>query len=348
MWNYATEDVHVMKKLLTLCPIPNDATSFYRGVGPLSSLQNQGKVELIYHDKPDWTVMKHTDAVFIQRPHLPEYIHSIDLARKFGKPLWLDYDDLLTGIPDSSPARHNYWRQEVQDTIRTALNAADIVSVSTQALADEWKSFAKKIVVIPNAWDDDMYPRKELAPKPEGRPKLLWRGSGGHDEDLYSIMPELVKLAKLDTFDWYFIGQPFWLALRALKDYTETKVAPWNDLPEYFKMLRMVQASVMMVPLTDTPFNRCKSNIAWIEAAWAGTATVAPKLAEWLGPGIINYDKDKPFDQAVLEANDFTASKAAESWEYVESELRLSKVNELRESVLREMGMLPMIAKRYD
>lgn len=334
-----------MKKLLTLCPIPNDATSYYRGVGPLSSIQNQGKVELIYHDKPDWTVMKHCDAVFIQRPHLPEYLQYIDLAKKLKKPIWLDYDDLLTGIPDSSPARHNYWRQEVQDSIRTSLKAADIVTVSTAPLAEHWKDFASKFVVVPNAWDDELYPDRVLRPK-EKRPKLLWRGSGGHDEDLHSVTPDLVALAKSDMFDWFFVGQPFWLTLRALQDLCAYKVANWHDLPEYFKMLQVLNPDIMLVPLTDTPFNRCKSNIAWIEATWAGAATVAPNWGEWVKPGVINYDKS--FHFAVLEAKDFAASKCAESWAYIDSELRLSKVNELRESVLREIGILPPLVAHHD
>ncbi len=336
-----------MKKLLTVCPIPNDATSYYRGVGPLSSLQNAGLVELIYHDKPDWTVMKHIDAVFVQRPHLPEYLRVLDLAKKFRKPLWLDYDDLLTDIPDCSPARHNYWRPDVQDTVRTCLKNADIVTVSTQALADAWKEFANKIIVIPNAWDDELYPRPSPPVKAD-KPNLIWRGSGGHDEDLWSITGEIETLAKQRDFNWYFIGMPFWYTLRQLKKHTESfKVAPWNDLPDYFDLMQRVSPSVMMVPMTDSPFNRCKSNIAWIEGTWAGAATVAPGyMPEWAKPGIVNYGTQS-FDLSVKEAIDFQVSKCSESWAYIESELRLSQVNELRKEVLREIGLLPKSLPHY-
>lgn len=336
-----------MKRLLTVCPMPSDATSFYRGVGPLSSLQNKGLVDLVYHDKPDWTILKHVDAVFMQRPHLPEFLPTIDLAKKFKKPIWMDFDDLLTDIPDCSPARYNYWRQEVQDSVRTALKAADIITVSTKEIAEAWTPLTKaKFVVIPNAWDDELFPKVDRLPDPE-KPNLLWRGSAGHDEDLWSITPALEKLAKESDYNWYFIGQPFWHTVRRVNLHAQPKIAIWHDLPDYFKLIRSLNPAVMMVPITDTPFNRCKSNIAWIEGTWAGAATVAPDWGVWNQPGIIKYTEDKPFDVCVKEAVDFHKSKSAESWAYIESELRLSKVNELRETVLREIGLLPSVIKHF-
>lgn len=334
-----------MKKLLTVCPIPNDATSFYRGVGPLSSLQNKGLVELMYHDKPDWTVMKHVDAVFVQRPHLPDYLHIIDIAKKYGKPIWVDYDDLLTRVSDCNPARYNYWRQDVQDTIKACLKNADIVTVSTQPLADAWKEFANKFIVVPNAWDDELYPKPKALPESD-KPNMLWRGSGGHDEDLWSVTEGIANLANNQDYNWYFIGMPFWYTLRELQRHVEPKVAAWNDLPQYFKLLETLNPTVMLTPIVDNPFNRCKSNIAWIEGSWAGAVSVAPNWGEWVKPGIVNYGAGKSFEDAVKEAVDFSKSKSAESWAYIESELRLSKVNELREQVLRELKLLPPILSR--
>jgi hypothetical protein len=53
------------------------------------------------------------------------------------------------------------------------------------------------------------------------------------------------------------------------------------DTIKYFKWLANTAPRIMMVPLADTAFNRCKSNIAWLEATGAGAAVLAPAWPEW-------------------------------------------------------------------
>ena len=87
-----------------------------------------------------------------------------------------------------------------------------------------------------------------------------------------------------------------------------------------------------ITPLCDTPFNRAKSNISWIESTVAGAVCVAPDFPEWNRPGIINYGPTRPFKDAVLEALEVAnhGFENKKSEEFIRENLMLSTVNQKR------------------
>jgi len=85
--------------------------------------------------------------------------------------------------------------------------------------------------------------------------------------------------------------------------------------------------------LSDTPFNRAKSNISWIEATYAGSSVIAPEfLPEFANmPGVITYNE--LMDSVFENVKDFNKSLAITndlSWRYIKENLLLSQVNNLR------------------
>lgn len=327
-----------MKRVFLSCPNPNDGTSFYRGAGPFTSLERKGHIEIVTAGELDWPTIKFCDILFFQRPQSEETIEAMEKAKKLGKRVWIDFDDLLTQMPDSNPNCNFYWREEVQQAIMNALAIADVVTVSTQSLADAIKPYIKgECVVIPNAWDDDLLPFPKWSEGThEGPKRLLWRGSRTHDEDLMSVLLSLEHLAKTeDKAEWYFIGDPFWLALRHIKKYRSLNVKPWTDISDYFHTLTYTHADAMLVPLCDNPFNRAKSNIAWLEATWSGALTIAPNWDEWKKPGVLNYTNNfKDLVKAVIHNEIDIVAQHKASWDYIDSELRLSKINQMRLDII--------------
>jgi len=319
-------------------PNVNDGTSFYRGAGPLTSLQRQGKVELITAPDLDWPVLKYADILFFQRPGGEEQVKVIEKAKRAGKRVWIDYDDLLTQMPDSNPTISIYGLPEVKNSIFRCLELADIVSVSTQALADAWAANINgKCVVIPNAWDDDLFPHPVIDfGKSACSKRLLWRGSRTHDEDLLSVMMSLEHIARNEsTAEWYFLGDPFWMVLRTIRRHRNINIKGFSDIIEYFHTLKTTYPDLMLVPLDNNPFNKAKSNIAWLEATWAGGLTIAPDWPEWQKPGVLNYTNNfKDLVKAVIRNEIDSLKLHAESWSYIQDNLLLSKVNQLRLDIL--------------
>jgi hypothetical protein len=72
---------------------------------------------------------------------------------------------------------------------------------------------------------------------------------------------------------------------------------PTLDIVVYMKALWDMAPSCLHVPLHDNTFNRCKSNISYIEASFAGAVCVAP--AWWSAPGSLPYTDGQSYYEAI-------------------------------------------------
>lgn len=349
-----------MKRLACLSPNKTDATSLFRAGGPLFALQRKLPDLLIeFHDSFSWLTMKSCDAVFIQRPMLDSHVALVNLAKANRKPIIVDYDDDLFCVPPSNPTFPIYSKRKNQDNVVTILAKADVVMCSTPALAakfrvilgrlaqdpkPEWNLNLNKFHVIPNAYDHELL--APLAGRKWEQPNKLvcWRGSSTHDKDLM-LYTEAIANAFSKHLDWTFnfIGQPWWGTMQKLDEIPGIK--PTNNIQtetldpiNYFDFLKTVKPALMIVPLEDIPFNRAKSNIAWLEAVHAGAVALAPDWAEWQRPGVITYKDPEDFEEKL---SDFMVNRW-QSWDlwdssrdFVVENLMLNKVNALREVLIR-------------
>jgi hypothetical protein len=266
-------------------PNIRDASSFYRGAGPLASLRHLGcDVNLTCITKSiDWPDLKFADILFLQRPFLAEHQKLAEMAKQLSVPVWIDHDDHLLGIPNSNTCDATYGSEQTQRTIKYLVSIADAVTVSTPALRVTLEPFSDKISVIPNAWDDYAYPVKNLQWLP--REKLIvWRGSSTHVEDLTDAADRIVGLhEQFPDVQFVFIGYRPWFIENRFKDKSKFVFQDWVPLTEYFFALRMLRPLAVLAPLQDTTFNRCKSNIAYLEARYAGAPCLTTHaLPEWL------------------------------------------------------------------
>ena len=309
-----------------------DATSWYRSYGPLNALKLKHGISLNRLSQVTWAELGCSDVLFLQRPHAPEHIALIKLAKSIGVKVWCDYDDLLCSLTPDNPA-FDYFGQ-FSSNIMFAIQNADWITVSTQFLRDEYFKHNKNISVVPNAWNDIIHPkpfnndkkRQTLGPR-----SVFWRGTDTHIKDLHDVRDEIKALSKLSA--WSYMGFCPWF----LRD-TGQKINPL-DIVTYMDFMQRTQFSVVVVPLHDSPFNRAKSNIAWIEGTVAGAVCVAPDFAEWKRPGVINYSSSLSFSDAVEEALLRSSDGAynAMSRAFVDENLMLSKVNFKRLEVLEKL-----------
>lgn len=327
------------RRLLVHHPRLGDATSFWRAAGPFSQLRVPGWDVILADDVPDWTTIASVDAVFMQRPFSHDHMVVAKCVRSLGRKLWIDYDDALFDVPVSNPSFGHYHKEKTREAIASLLCFADLVTFSTADLCDRMRALLPKMansVVIPNAWNDGFAP---TLPKPFAPHKrIFWRGTCTHDEDVEAFLPDMVELAKRHPdWEWVFIGQPPWRVMQKLH---EVKLRVREPMPiiQYFNALKTLECSVAIVPLTDSVFNRSKSNIAWQEATFAGCAVVAPNWREWDYPGIVHYMPDgRGFQAAVEHAMDVGAFAHKQSWRAMTEHRMLSNVNKMRAALLETL-----------
>jgi hypothetical protein len=293
--------------MLVVSPYERDANSFWRCMGPLTYLQKHSndEIEITVSQMSNgiaWCDVMQYDLVFLHRPCRPDDLTVMKIAHNCGIPTWIDYDDWLFNIPSWNRSSQTYMNPGIQDLMAQCLVSADVVTCSTQALLDKFKQVNPNAKLLKNAYRSDLYPYRteEL---PERNHLAYWRGSDTHDGDLLSVKEGFQDLgAKI-----LFLGGVSWILLSSLQKQAYEIIGN-QDVIMYYKYLYDLRAKVCVFPLVDCFFNRCKSNIAYIEAIHAGAICVAPNMPEWKQEGVITYEahNSDSFREAVNYALEMT------------------------------------------
>lgn len=322
-------------KVLVLNGSPNDAPSFYRTY-PFFKMRD---VEPIQSLKVDWHTILPVDIVYVPRPYTINMVSVVNYAKLCKKPTWLDFDDSHFDIEPHNPAYTKLASPEALECTKKCIDMADIVTVSTEGVRASIleQCPTANIVVIPNAVDDTLF---DLSPKQHERNKIvLWRGGPSHQADLDCYKDIILQLIKFDpSYKWVFMGsKPTWI-----DEIPEDRRAiyPYTDIMQYFQDLMDLKPELMIVPLEDNQFNRCKSAISLFEGALSGASVLATNLPEFntYGAALFNNSEDLQ-----LVFSDLTEDKEIRDFYYechLENIPRLSGVNKLRMDVLNGLMQL--------
>jgi glycosyltransferase involved in cell wall biosynthesis len=174
-------------------------------------------------------------------------------------------DDVFSTTPVNWMAHRVYSKLEVQDAVSHAAEVADMVTVTTPALAEVMSRFNTNVRVLPNHVPAELLnmvrPRRDKV-------TVGWAGGASHAADIAMVAPQLRRLIDRDGVDLHLIGT----------DYSETikrvcRFSRWEkNLPDYYAN---IDFDVGIAPLTGTVFDRSKSAIKALEYAGLGIPVVA-------------------------------------------------------------------------
>jgi hypothetical protein len=323
--------------ILIVTPNQIDTTSYYRAWGVFPQITRAMPDIHLLSDKGrsmTWVDINQMDLVFMHRPYTLDQLNFAMYAKEMGVPLWVDYDDDLTSIPEWMSFYQTYMNEQTQKLIQTFLSVADVVTVSTQALAERFKSVARLLDVIPNALNDDFLLKE--TPVYSDKKIVMWRGSETHHVDLLNYSDQIKSCLTRDDWEWMYFGYNPWFL-------PKTKHIPVMDPVMYFKTIRSIAPSVMFTPLVDDTFNRCKSNINWMEATMAGAVALVPGWDTWTVPGAIQYKDQADFAELLkylMSGESFFVRKQSHeaSMQFIRDNLLLSKVNEKRMAIIEMLA----------
>lgn len=281
--------------ILTFCPGPDDATSFYRGLGPLYEMQrcnyrlhNGEEFHLrIIEGNPHrlaWPQIAQADIVFIQRPHQPVLAEIAKLTLKMGRALWVDLDDDHLDVPTHNPHFKIYNDPDNVLAHRTILKLADTVSFSTEYLRKTYIARRdvtyEQCITIANAlpfYLDALQLARDTA---DDFVHIVWRGSEKHSRDLARFLPALNRIATMQNVRLTFFGyRPEVENPRHTVQFIPHLRI--GDITGYFQTLWDIAPDLLIVPLEFSQHNRCKSNIAMLEGHWAGAHVIGPAMEGW-------------------------------------------------------------------
>lgn len=212
-------------------------------------------------------------------PALPERLAASEAFfahwKSQGKKVVYELDDDLLGIPEGNPGLMSPFAQEAT---RAMIRRADLITVTNEHLASQYRHLNPNIAVLPNCIDPEIWSftrqLKQLRGVAPGQVTVGVHGGASHGQDwqiLRELLPELAR--RHANVHFIFAGyHPPWLEdIDLSRD--RLSLLDWVPIDQY--PIMVAQIDIGLCPLEDTVFNRSKSPIKFYESAMCGAPVVA-------------------------------------------------------------------------
>lgn len=245
-----------------------------------------------------------------------------------GKPVVYDTDDDWSAIEPGHPFHPRL--AHILPHIRETARRATLVTVSTKVLADVYAAYNPKVRVLPNLLPDALW--QPIPPPTRPVAAVLVAATPTHQADLAPLAPMLAGLAQKLTGKIRFV---FYGCPPAGMAFPGATIIPFcADYAAYAAKLPRLGGAIGLAPLADTPFNRAKSPIKWMEYAAVGVAGIfadLPPYADVVVPeetGLLAGHAPKLWSEALMRLIDDSALRqrlAARAMEAVAERHLLSR-----------------------
>ncbi len=253
------------------------SSSHIRLLRPLSYPTVQDRFEItpvpIYTGQP-------SEIVIVDRTWRPEINGEMAAAlikqiQSNGAKLLYQLDDDLFSLPltpSFTAAQH--------EAVEVFARGADALLVSTATLAERVAAYNRRIHIVANALDERL-----LVPHSGQRSSLFadspvvigYMGTMTHDRDLALVFDALREVSTATTvpLELQIIGvareTDTWMKLRSLPFPVRMIEPPTVEYPHFLSWFTgNVHWDIGLAPLQDTPFNRCKSDVKFLDYSAAG------------------------------------------------------------------------------
>lgn len=297
--------------------------------GDRTSLYTSTKLE----DKSQAT--KESDIVVFHRPEEEGKLKLARLLKKQGKKIVFDNDD--TYKDDGGFRLNEFMDRERLDRGLKTLNEhvdafikeADLVTCSTKFLAEEYLKLNPNVIHLPNYIDPFYF--DEPLKNDTDVVRIGITGSIAVTGDLSVLEPIVKHYHKDKRVKLVLFAMPPANEDKKLRELYHDEYEFWDNvdiewqtfvtIEEYFETLNELRLDMMIIPRGENYFNRCKSNLKFLEASMFEI----PCIAQSFSTGDSPYEQDTEDKDYMLMATDY------DSW--IEQMEKLITNKELRQEL---------------
>jgi len=272
---------------VTVCPSDRQGVGYYRTGFPAMTLMDQG-ADIDFQFLPGLPLNVSTitgqpvgladdfdcDVLVLQRPTADWKLVALHDAQKRGITVVVELDD------DFHSLHHAQLRQMGASSghfrnLGECCKHADLVTVSTQALAERYAPHGR-VAVIPNYVSAKWL---HVNAEPNATPVVGWTGTvATHRDDLQATHGGAAMATEQHGATFRVIGRPE-LAKENLGLSNEPENTPWQTMGDY--PYEVAKLDIGIAPLADNAFNRAKSWLKPLEYAALGVPCVMSPTTEY-------------------------------------------------------------------
>ena len=289
--------------------------------------------------------MMKADIIVFHRADTPEHHRVGKMLRGMGKKIVFDNDDTYK-LSDEHPFHmldENGFKENKRrknNLIDNFILNSDLVTCTTEFLAEEYRETNKNVVVLPNCvdpfdWDEPL--------RNEGnKVRIGLVGSVAYNHDFQHVKEFITELNNRDDVQLVLFGLhgikrqkenrlirkvyhkefDFWNNLEGLEH------VEWCEFKDYFKILNELKLDIMLIPRSEEDFNRAKSNVKFLESSMLEIPCIAQSFTTGDSPydkdidgknGTLILDNDKWMEETVklIENKDLRRAMGKEAKKYV-------------------------------
>lgn len=278
--------------------------------------------------------------IHMQSPAGADAIELIAAYHSQGKGVMVDYDDYSFDLSPGNPRYAQLGTKECEvldakgdvafkwvdgengfdlqanlashKTFIKCVQSADVVTVTTEHLADKFRKLGCKVAILPNSVDLDRWKALPRPPELDGQIRIGYFGGDSHFTDIQLFKTLIPRLCAKYPQVKFVIQAPLVPQWRdVFKDIPSSQIEwyPWTDLRYYAFFLATRHWDIGLIPLStgqDKAFNLCKSSIKWMEFAAVGAASVAQNMLPYSADikdgvtGMLANDEEEWFEKISL------------------------------------------------
>ena len=256
---------------------------------------------------------READVVVFHRPDDPNKLKLARMLKQAGKKIVYDNDDTYK---DDNGFKVNKYLDEkrmkkrmssMSDTLDAFIKEADLVTTSTEMLADEYRQINPNVAVLPNCIDPFLF--DEPLRNDGETVRVGFTGSVGCTAD-FALATDLVK--RVPEVQWVMHSLPLQKNAKIYKkmyadeyellDQLDIEWHPFCEFHDYYEQTNEMRLDIMVIPRQDTYFNKCKSNLKFLESSMLEIPVIAQGFADGLSP--YQVDKEDAEHMMVCQTQD--------------------------------------------
>ena len=247
---------------------------------PAQALQSEGDTEVMCSRKS--FIGLPTTHFYIQRC-LQQPIY--DGLRKIDSKLYVDFDDMLFKLYGEELPKYNFCKSkfDINETTRVLkdnLDRIDKIVVSTEflkrAIVDNFNY--DRVEVIENMLPRWLYHFDRRSSARYDKPRVLYAGGMTHygldGKDTGDFSKPLIEFLRknIDKIELIFVGPVPWF----LSDLSDKIISiPFVNVLQLPRVLHDIRPDFYLAPLRECVFNKCKSDLKYLEACTIGAVCIA-------------------------------------------------------------------------